>query len=410
MTDADTLAVNTLRWASAAREFDVATGDFSQLQVRPPTRNNPSYLAFLNKATGLRVTDFVLHEGEKVSTICTVTLIHNDGEFTPRLKFWKKDKSKAIKAATEEPIPDAPENRMVKAMVDTKEGHRNLWKLINYLQSCTEFSVPQDRFRAIPDDSAQLAEMLKDQDKETLVAMMSKLLSGNLTQADLDLLANRKGQLEEFELLLTNPDYFEDQRRRLGKNTKEEDVWQDFFERNPWIFGYGLNLIACSSFDDGKLERFTTGASAFVGSGKRVDALMRTRGIVSSLLFCEIKTPSAGLLALYRKEDVYRPRDELVGAVAQVQKTADKAVRGLLYVMNPVSAGGRRADFEVATIRPRQVVVVGTTDQFKEADGTLNTEKVSSFEFYRRSVNDVEVITFDELLARAKFIVADRST
>ncbi|MER6827448.1 Shedu anti-phage system protein SduA domain-containing protein [Streptosporangium sp. NPDC000563] len=99
-----------------------------------------------------------------------------------------------------------------------------------------------------------------------------------------------------------------------------------FFEDNPWIFGYGLNLIACESYDDQKLQQLTTGASKFGGAGKRTDGLLRTRGIVSSLLFCEIKRHDTPLLVAnqYRKPDVYAPSYEVVGAVSQVQKKLPK--------------------------------------------------------------------------------------
>ena len=61
--------------------------------------------------------------------------------------------------------------------------------------------------------------------------------------------------------------------------------------------------------------------------------------------------------------------------------------------------------FEVVTIRPRQVVVVGQLDQLCGEDGRVNPEKASSFELYRRDHQDVEILTFDELYERARFIV-----
>ncbi len=126
---------------------------------------------------------------------------------------------------------------------------------------------------------------------------------------------------------MTDPEYFEDEKLRLGK--KNEGVWQGFFEENQWIFGYGLKLVVVDALDDVKLERLTTGANIFEGAGKRIDALMRSRGYISSLLFCEIKTHQTRLLAEepYRKPDVFRASGELSGGVAQVQKTVRKAIR-----------------------------------------------------------------------------------
>jgi integrase len=54
---------------------------------------------------------------------------------------------------------------------------------------------------------------------------------------------------------------------------------------------------------------------------------MRSKGFISSLLFCEIKTHQTRLLAgaPYRVPDVYQVSKDIVGAVAQVRKTAYKA-------------------------------------------------------------------------------------
>ncbi|MGV9334803.1 DUF4928 family protein [Nocardia sp. NPDC003726] len=261
-----------------------------------------------------------------------------------------------------------------------------------------------DRIR---EDGLRLVEILEDNEKSDVINAVARLYGGKITQSDLDLIADRKGQLDHFEKLLTDDTFFCAEMRAQSK--KPEALWQQFFETNPWIFGYGLTLIACEHYDRHKLEMPTTGANVFDGAGKRVDALLRTRGHLSSLVFCEIKRHDTMLLEPnpYRPPDVYRPDEELVGAVCQVQKTADKAVRSIRdHIHRAFLRDGVPAGFEIATIRPRQVVVAGMAAQFQTEAG-LNREQVSSFELYRRSVSDVEIITFDELLARAKFIVGD---
>jgi len=50
--------------------------------------------------------------------------------------------------------------------------------------------------------------------------------------------------------------------------------------------------------------------------------------------------------------------------------------------------------------------VIGRLSEFSER-GSTNPEKIASFEQYRRSIQDVEVITFDELYERVRFIVED---
>ncbi|MFD3524930.1 hypothetical protein [Streptomyces sp. NPDC058653] len=56
---------------------------------------------------------------------------------------------------------------------------------------------------------------------------------------------------------------------------------------------------------------------------------MRSKGFISSLLLCEIKTHETLLPAKtpYRLPDVHQVSKDVVGGVAQVQKTAAKALR-----------------------------------------------------------------------------------
>jgi hypothetical protein len=173
---------------------------------------------------------------------------------------------------------------------------------------------------------------------------------------------------------------------------------------NPWIFGYGLKLVSTEGVRPERLEQVTTGAGLFTGGGKRIDAALRTRGFIHSLLFAEIKHHDTDLLkrAPYRPPDVYQVSDELSGAVAQVQKTAHKAVRDLADLHRQHTPDGT-FQFEVSTIKPKQAVVLGDLKQLTIA-GTVNVEMLTSFELYRRSQQDVEILTFDELLARARFI------
>ena len=159
--------------------------------------------------------------------------------------------------------------------------------------------------------------------------LVMEIARNDITKADVVALAYRKKQLELFGRLLNDENHFEATRIEWGKRGKEA-VWQQFFEDNPWIFGYGLNYIFASTLDDRKLEQITTGTSV-LGAGKRVDALMRTKGLISSLCFVEIKTHTTPLLSPsgpYRAE-CWSISNELAGSVSQVQKTVQKAMRDI---------------------------------------------------------------------------------
>jgi hypothetical protein len=55
-------------------------------------------------------------------------------------------------------------------------------------------------------------------------------------------------------------------------------------------------------------------------------------------------------------------------------------------------------------IKPRLFLVVGSLSQFHAEHG-INEHKYRSFELYRRSITDPEIVTFDGLYHRAQFIV-----
>ncbi|WP_264372785.1 MULTISPECIES: Shedu anti-phage system protein SduA domain-containing protein [Streptomyces] len=395
--------VRGLRIAFPSKEFDVARQDFSDLEIR-----GRGFSYFYDTRTDRVITDFLLDDRPLVATLCHVTLIDKGGALSPRIKLWKKDKTRTERTVAREAIPGTEATHIVKALVDTSDVYENFWKVICFIQNCVGLgNIPGGSRRLFVGDEAELARLLADQDRTTLLEAVRTAIGGALTEEDIRRVSNRKWQLQRFKSLLTDTEFFERERVQAAG---PEAVWQRFFEENPWIFGYGLNLVACEPLDDGKLERITTGANIFTGAGKRSDAVMRSKGFISSLLLCEIKTHVTPLLASapYRPPDVYQVSKDVVGAVAQVQKTAHKALRLITGELHRLYRDdGAPTDIEISTARPRQVLVIGSLSEFTER-GATNPEKMASFEQYRRSIQDVEVITFDELYERACFIVEDR--
>lgn len=400
--------VRGFRLPFSTTEFDVTRGDFADLEIRASQDSSGFHYLYDTRAHRM-ITDFVLDDRPQVATLCSVTIIKKGSTFTPRIKLWKKDKKKAGEVPAPQTVPDTGATRPVKALVDTGDVHENFWKVINFLQGCAGLSTPGGSLQLVAGDQDQLAQLLTGQDRTMVLGAVRTAIGGGLTEEDIRLISNRREQLRRFERLLTDTDYFQ-QEESLATTRGAEAVWQAFFEANQWIFGYGLNLIACESIDDGKLERITTGANIFGGAGKRIDAIMRSKGLISSMLFCEIKTHDTELLAKtpYRA-GVYQASKELGGGVAQVQKTASKAQQLISreFLTRLYDDDGTPTGVELSTTRPRQVVVIGSLREFTH-NGDVNPEKINSFELYRTSIQDVEIITFDELYQRACFIVEDR--
>lgn len=180
----------------------------------------------------------------------------------------------------------------------------------------------------------------------------------------------------------------------LDDSSLTESSWQDFFENNTWIFGYGLHY---------KILRVVQSQPNYGGSavtsrgGQRGDFLTATSAEVKFTCLVEIKKPNTKLLqnSEYRN-GVWGTSADLSGAVSQIQVNCAKwEIEGSRLDQN------RDAMTDVCTVSPRGIVIIGST-------GQLNThDKKNSFERYRCEIHNPEILTFDELYERAKYIVGD---
>jgi hypothetical protein len=282
---------------------------------------------------------------------------------------------------------------------------REIDALINFIAGVRTVPLDGSPKVHLPDDV--LRDIVLDQRQaRRILAKNSELFLYLAQQEDItrDLVAvgYRRKQLKRFEALLHESEYFVSERERL--KCRPEDVWQEFFEANTWIFGYGLSYQFLSKLDERKLEQIVRGRD-LTAAGKRSDALMKTRGIISSLCFVEIKRHDTPLLgsAQYRP-DVWAPSAELAGGVSQVQTTIHAAIETLGLKLTPGNEMGDPTGEVLFNIEPRSCLVVGSLDQF-QTDLGINVPKFRSFELYRRHTWRPEIITFDELLQRARYIV-----
>lgn len=183
-----------------------------------------------------------------------------------------------------------------------------------------------------------------------------------------------------------------------------EKAWQRLLEANPWVLGIGLGGQLFTSWEEGKLEQTVVGKS-IKGVGKRADALLRTAGIVRSLAFAEIKHHKTSLLGEQYRSGAWSPSKEVSGAIVQVQQTVHLASRELGDYIQDQSDDGELLGTGTFNLQPRSYLIVGSLDQLTGDGGGPIPDKVRSFELFRRNLHEPEVITFDELVARADWQV-----
>ncbi|MCH8533879.1 MAG: DUF4263 domain-containing protein [Flavobacteriaceae bacterium] len=185
--------------------------------------------------------------------------------------------------------------------------------------------------------------------------------------------------------------------------SKNEQYWQDFFTNNEWIFGYGLNYQFLSI----KSDQPNYGGQNYAGKGKQKgDYLTNTNSDdVKFTVLVEIKKPSTDLIAKSKNGEGRKYRNgawllgsEVLGGVAQVQANCKSWQRNSEILEN------RELMYEhIYTVQPKGILLIGNTEQFKN-----DMTKLTTFELFRKGLNSVEILTYDELLERAKFILGQK--
>ena len=283
-------------------------------------------------------------------------------------------------------------------------------RLLNMLRALDH--VPAEGATTVRLDDDLIRDMLADPEGMRVAynrdpSKFANLISDDVSASDVIALAHRREQVAQFRRLLVDADYFAEQQSRHGVRGRE-GVWQQFLEANPWILGVGLSGQLLTSWDPAKLEQVVRGPS-IAGRGKRVDALMRTAGAVNSMVFAEIKHHETDLVE--RTTDPYRPdcwapSKELSGGVTQIQQTVYLARETLTERKASEDNDGGETRDVTFLIRPRCYLIAGHLDQLAP-EGNVHLPKLRSFELYRRNLYEPEIITFDELLARAEWHLAE---
>lgn len=285
-------------------------------------------------------------------------------------------------------------------------------RLYFFLKGIKEADFPDESKFNVKD--SELARMLLDKTQisrliEDNFELLQDALKNNVTTKDLINFGYRKKQLEIFDKLLSNSEFFIEFKNKLkeesSKNVSDEQVWQKFFEKNTWILGYGLDYIFNSELDSKKLEQVTSGSN-FNSGGKRTDALLKSLGAINSLCFCELKLSSEPLLKQvknpYRGES-WQISDALAGAIAQVQRTVHKAVKDFSTKTEITDKQDNLTGETLYFYNPKAFVLIGNHNEFI-IDGKINETKFSSFDMFRKSLKNIEIITYDELYERAFYI------
>jgi len=173
-----------------------------------------------------------------------------------------------------------------------------------------------------------------------------------------------------------------------------EQWWEDFFKRNTWIFGYGLNYKFLSTLQ----AQPSYGGTGVNGAGmQKGDFLQRTEAFLRFTVLVEIKKPGTDLLGNKKyRNGAWELHEELTGGVSQLHANCRTWEKEGSETEANLEAFLRQRTF---TVQPKAILVIGHTNQLTDAS------QRNTFELFRRNLVNPEILTFDELYERAKFIV-----
>ena len=213
-------------------------------------------------------------------------------------------------------------------------------------------------------------------------------LRGSLTPEDVNLLLGRRQALDEFS-------------KQLKAGNWVESDWQDFFEREQWVFGYGLDYRIMRHFD----------REMTVGSGGGTDN--RNKPIVDFLesftdytVLVEIKRPDTKIFKLSRggRAGTWEFSAEFISAVSQI---IQQKAEWLSFAQNGDHWNKDGVKLTARTRNTKSILVIGSRNEFanNERDAQIMRD---TFELFRLENRTIDILTFDELFERAQFIIRNQ--
>lgn len=213
-----------------------------------------------------------------------------------------------------------------------------------------------------------------------------KSLHGSLTAEEINILLGRKQGLAEFE-----------EQMRLGEWSEPD--WQNFFEREQWVFGYGLDYRIMKQFDR---EMVVGGAGTDNQNKPTVDFLGT---FTDYTVLVEIKKPDTPIFKERKggRAGTWDFSPDFMSAVSQILEQKAEWLSFSQHGDHFNKDGTKR--LAARTRNAKTILVIGCKDEFDDAFKVReNDVKRDTFELFRRENRTIDIITYDELLDRARFI------
>lgn len=282
----------------------------------------------------------------------------------------------------------------------SKFNFAQLKEFLRFISEIDLKGITSRRLKILDDqelDSDSIRSVKTLLSKEGGAELVETLINeGFVSSKDIVNTSFRKRGVQIFKSLKDNPDYWKTYADENGlKKNSEEKVWQYFFEKNQWIFGYGLDyrfqeiLQREVHLSDSELD----GSNTVIGDYLLGDKFFTT--------FIELKKPSTPLFGNEKnRSNSWRLSNELIDSVSQI---LEHKASGLIRLDNSQYINGE--PLEQKAYDSKVILIIGDWSELNKSASTQESNiKKKTFELFRRDSRNIEILTFDELFERACYI------
>ena len=339
-------------------------------------------------------------------------------KFIPKLVNNRKDSNKPVcgtllyekKAKKDNSFPSERVNKpgkisrrsikigdWMEIYLDTSETYNLYQGLGNLYSLYTDIGkIPHDtsRYTNIDEKKRYLLSLLDDEPeiaqiigKQENVDFVKKLLQ-IMTEPDaLNALKESIAELENDNIqhLTTSLNLARLQRAealmKQNLDNDREEFWQrEVFSKNQWILAQ-IFSTPCTIFR----EKTYVGGKSIDNTGGNVADFLYQNKLSQNVALIEIKTPCTKITGNQYRGTVSFSQ-ELTGAVNQVLNYRDKLTKDYYSI-------SANSDEPFKVISPKCIVVIGKMS-------TMNPKEIAAFENFRNNLNNILILTFDELYQR----------
>jgi len=309
-----------------------------------------------------------------IFTVCDIDFhISGDEKYKARLTFRKVDKNFETKTRNNQEI--------IIPFKRGQDGYRKFWKMTGYLyewlrqNNSGEF---EDYFSVTDKNLGEvLSQISSIENKNTVLSNLGKLSTDDLS--NIDNLVNITKIKKILDVWRTN------------KENENEFFWQKLFKENSFI----LSQIFACPFIFIQEQFFCGGKTGSNKGGIEADFIYQNK-LTNNTAFIEIKTPKTDLI----NRSLYLGKND--GDNNAIYSIATKLTGGINEVLNQRNTFIQKKDsLEESTKKHSNFKCVFIGGNIS----SLSEGQRKSFELYRSSLQNVDVITYDELFERIKSIL-----